>query len=254
LAWCGVTTTYEDHWGELAGAALLGTDRRSAPEPLGGPMAGFIAPLDQVAALAALRRAGLRPGPAAPPLITPPVDLRPVCLEAASRRLHEIIEQWPVLIDEWLRLARAGGWRLAPELVPTMLQRFRTDGRRRSAVIELAGPVADWLVELDLAPIGGGKPAAPDLDLPPPTGDLAPLWALPGDQLAAALLDGLTRAQLANRHRPVLVRLICEVPVERLAPVIDALSRAATNAATMGLALTLADLAQIRATMIQELL
>jgi hypothetical protein len=135
-----------------------------------------------------------------------------------------------------------------------MLQRFRTDGRRRAAIIELAGPVADWLVELDLAPVGGGKPAAPDLDLPPPAGDFAPLWELPGDQLAATLLDGLTRAQLANRHRPLLVRLICEIPAERLAPVIDALSRAATNAATMGLALTLADLAQIRATMIQELL
>jgi hypothetical protein len=247
-------TTYEDQWNLLAGAALLGTDRRPTPEALPGPLGSFGAAIDQVAVITCLRRAGLRPFAPAAPLIVPDLDPRPMCRREAGWRLQDIIEQWPVLIDEWLRLAAQAGWRLPPELVPSLLIRFRTDGRRRAAIIDLAGPLALWLIDLDLAPVGGGQPTAADLEPPPMPVDFAPLWRLPGDELAAALADGLTRAQLANRHRPLLVRLLCDIPADRLPPVIEALSRAGTNATTMGLALTLADLAQIRATMIQELL
>jgi hypothetical protein len=249
-----VTTTFEQQWEELAAVALLGADRRPTPEPLAGALSPFgSAPLDQVAALNAARRGGLRASAPITPLPAPPDDLRPICPPPATARLAEILEQWPVLIDEWLQVAATAGWRLAPEVVPGLLVRFRGDPHRRSTVVALAGPVADWLVDLDLAPVASGKPPAkaePPFALP---ADLAGLWQLESAQLAAALIDGLGRAQLANRHRPVLVRLICDVPVAALEVVAEGLSRSATNASTMGLALTLADLAQTRASMIQEL-
>lgn len=257
-----MTATLEDGWNALASAALLGTARRPPPSPPDGPFEAFAQPLDLAAALDAARRAGVRPGPVGALLVPAPVDVRPVCRESAAVRLTELIEYWPVLVDEWLERAHAGGWRLAPELVPGLLARVRAEPRRRAAVSALAGPLADWLVGLGLAPpaaparTGRGAPTAQDADdhLPTPPADLAGLWRLDGPALASALADGLERAQLANRHRPMLVRLLCEVPVGHLAPVAQRLGRAGTNAATMGLALHLADLATTRAAMIQELL
>ncbi|MFD4688062.1 hypothetical protein ACFWO0_35945, partial [Streptomyces sp. NPDC058461] len=73
-------------WPDLVTAALLGTDRRTPP----GTAPGRTAPaalLDAAAAATVRRRAGLRPGRAAPRPEPAPADGRPALPAAAARRL-----------------------------------------------------------------------------------------------------------------------------------------------------------------------
>ncbi len=125
-----------------------------------------------------------------------------------------------------------------------------------AAVVAGTGLLADWLVELfpeQLAPRRGST-RPPEPPAPPLPDDFARLAALDGPVLAATLAEGLERAEIANRHRPLLIRLLCTVPPTHLEPCAAALRRAGTHPATMGLALGLAELASLRHVMIQELL
>ncbi len=254
-----------DLWAGLVSSALLGTDRRAAPSAFGGQVDDITRlrthhddselVLDRVAAIAAMRRAGLRPGPVVPGLLTAPDDPRPVCRPAAVERLPDLLEHWPVLVDQWLAELDRGGWRLPPDAVVELLGRWRNDPERRAVVHHLAGPIATWLVELfpaELAPVRreGARPAAVERRLPP---DIAPFATLDASALAAALASGLDDGALGVRHRPALIDLLMQVPPERLATVADALERAGANPTTMGLALSLADLARTRLAMIEEL-
>lgn len=254
-----------DHWEALAAGGLLGTDRRGLVPPPPGPAAHLAEHrvpagsgeglLDQVALLTALRRAGVRPGPPRPLLLGAPVDDRPPCSERAVAVLGDILAEWPVLLDEWLAALLAGGKRLPADLVVPLLGRFRADPRRRAAVMAGAGSLADWLVELFPTQLVARRPSpAAESPLPPLPPDIARLAELDGPVLAATLAEGLARAELTNRLRPLLVRLVCTVPAGHLAPCAAALHRAGTHPATMGLALGLAELATLRHTMIQELL
>lgn len=258
--------TLAEHWDELAAVALLGADRRSSPSPPAGVAAELAAArragdagdalLDQVALLAALRRGGLRPAPAVPLLMPAPGDHRRPCSPRASAVLRDVLSEWPVLFDEWLTCLGSGGWRLAPEIVVPLLNRFRADPRRRAALLEAAGPVGDWLVELFpslLAPRPATATTIPEPVAPLPA-DFVRLAELDAATLAATLAQGLERGELTNRFRPLLVQLLGQVPAAHLAPVAAALHRAGTNPNTMGLALGLADFATLRHTMIQELL
>ena len=280
--------TLADQWAALASAALLGTDRRPAPVPLPGPLADLVGasrPADdaesvlvQVAALAAARRAGLRPASAALPLASCPDDDRPLCPPAAARRLDELIGAWPELVDEWLTRLAAAGFRLRPQHVVALAIRHRTDAPRRILIDEAAGPLAPWLAGLFPAQLGSAarsrtRPVAPSntaasstaasntavsntaavdepFPLPP---DLAPLVGAAPSIVIGTLVDGLSRGRFANRHRAVLVHLVRRLDPPVLAPLAEALSRAGTNASTLGLTMSLADLARRRAAMIAEL-
>ncbi|HEY5877069.1 MAG TPA: hypothetical protein VIT64_17290 [Ilumatobacteraceae bacterium] len=264
-------TSLADLWAGLVSSALVGTERRAAPGPIGGQLDDVTrlrahhddseVVLDRVAAITAMRRAGLRPGPVVPGLVTAPDDPRPVCRPAAVERLHDLLEQWPVLVDQWLAELDRGGWRLPPDAVVELLGRWRNEPERRALVHHVAGPIATWLVELfpaELAPArsgrarpaSGDRPASGERRLPP---DIAPFVALDAGALAAALASGLEEGALGVRHRPALIDLLLQVPPDRLATVADALERAGTNPTTMGLALSLADLARTRLAMLEEL-
>ena len=175
-----------DLWAGLVSSALLGTERRAAPGPIGGQLDDVTRlrthhddselVLDRVAAITAMRRAGLRPGPVVPGLLTAPDDPRPVCRPAAVERLHDLLEQWPVLVDQWLAELDRGGWRLPPDAVVELLGRWRNEPERRAVVHHLAGPIATWLVELfpaELAPARseGARPAT--VRAPAPAGHRA---------------------------------------------------------------------------------
>ena len=256
--------TWRHHWGQLATAALLGTDRRPAPAPLPGPLADAVdrlAPADdaasvlvQVALVAAGRRGGVRPGPPAAELMRCADDPRPPCPPAAARRLPELVEHWPSLVDEWLDVVAARGYRLPPALAVTLLRRHRADARR-ALVERAAGPVAEWVTELFPAELGRGRSrlAPAPVEPPPLPADLAALVALPAADTAAVLGHGLATGRFGVRLRASLVQLVGALPAESLPVVADALARAGTNPATLGLALSLADLAQTRAAMLAEL-
>jgi hypothetical protein len=285
----GSAGTWAGHWAELAAAALLGTDRRPPPPPLPGALAALggdtsadpsggeaVEPpddatrlLDQVALVTAARRAGVRPGSAPAPLAACPADPTPTtCPPAATRRLAELLEAWPVLVDEWLVELVAAGYRLPAEHIVPLLARFRADPRRRARVAEAAGPRAEWLTELFpelLAPRRPGRaaPAQAAVDAegsPPLPPDLAPLLALEPDRLLSALADGVDQGRWSHRHRSLLVRLVVSVAPAALAVLADGLAASASSGPFPGRARgavdllgDLAVLARTRAGMLAEL-
>ncbi len=257
-----------DHWQALVTVALLGTDRRDPPEPI-GPIADLVADtartspsermLAHVAACVAVRRAGVLPGPPIPTLQAPVADERPVCSVAASERWWHITTSWPVLEDEWMLALIARGLRSAPELVPPMLARHQRDPVRRARAIVAAGPVAEWLVEHlpSLAPTkppGEVSPEAfgelPALPIPP---ELEPLVHAEGEQVGRALAGGFEAGAFGPAHRAVLVNLLARIRPDAIEAAHQGLAGVDPVAPGHGLATVLADLTSTRSRMLAEL-
>jgi len=259
-------------WSDLVTAALLGTDRRDPPEPPAGPLADVVADtvrptpsgrmLATIAACTVARRTGLRPARAVARPAPPEPDLRSIIPPAAAARWQSLVVDWPVLEDEWLATVQAGGWQLSPDVLVGLLRRHRQHAATRARVMQLGAPVADWLVG-----------HVPELRAPnarrqtPPDGptsiagaatravDPAHLGLLdaPGAVVGTVLAAGVAGGALATPHRAVLVNLIAGVRPDALADIAAAL-RAVDGASTgVGLAHTLADLAETRRTMLDEL-
>lgn len=249
-------STLADHWQAVATVALLGVDRRPLPPTPAGPIGdllggrthddGAAAVMDLAAALTVVRRSGVRPGPVQPYLVGPSVDPRPACPTAALGRIAVVAVEWPELVDEWLGLVERGGWRLPGDVAIALYLRSKGDAGRRAAIRALSGDLIEWLTELVPGLAGGGPRKPPDRPEPVPVGRLPVV-----DPLAIA--PGLESGELSVRHRTTLVHTICSVDPAVLGGLADALSRAGTNPNTMGLALSLADLARTRHEMITEL-
>jgi hypothetical protein len=260
--------TLADYWAELVATALLGADRRDPPTPPAGALADLAADdpqpapaerlLQQVAACAAVRRAAFTAAPAVALLDGAPDDERPITTIAHGATWRQIIEHWPVLEDEWLLTVVATGRRLAPELVEPLLVRHRNDATRHARVVLAAGELAEWLIGLQprLAARSTKPPLVehvvtlPDLAVSP---ELAPCLSLPADAAAALVADGFARAALGPAHRAVLTNAIARMPVGSLAPVAAVLHRVDPASPAIGIALALADLAELRHRMIGEL-
>jgi hypothetical protein len=257
--------TMAEHWRELVTTAMLGTDRRDPPS---GPFDDLVADtlrstpsermLAQVAACTAVRRAGVLPGPPVDRLAGPTSDDRPECVPAAVERWHHVTTSWPVLEDEWMLTLITNGWRVAPELVPAVLWRHRSDPVRRARAEVACGPLGTWLVshlpELESRSRRGAiDPEAlgelPDLPIPP---DLIDLLGAPTD-IGTALADLIVGARLGAPHRAVMVNLIARVPPESLAAIESSLAAVPATSSGYGLASVLADLALTRRRMLDEL-
>ena len=261
----------EGLWSELVTIALLGTDRRE-PADIGGLLGDLVADsvrpdpsarmLAAVAACTAVRRAGVRPADPVDPLAPPEPDDRPECAPAAVERWHHVVASWPVLEDEWTLALIDGGWRLAPELVPVVLQRHRRDPVRRARAIVAAGPIARWLVGHvpDLGPVTTARPLTPDereqlgelseLPIPP---ELASLLDRPGAEVGGVLAVGLEDRTLVEAHRAVLVNLLARCAPDGLADIADVLGAVDSRSPGHALAGVLADLATTRRRMLDEL-
>lgn len=262
------TVTMEEHWRDLVTAALLGTDRRDPPEPV-GPLVDLVADtarsapsermLAQVAACTAVRRAGVLPGPMVDPLAPPDEDLRPICIPAAAERWQHISRSWPVLEDEWILVLIRNGWRLSPELIPAMLLRHRKHPVRRARVVAAAGPSAGWLAD-HIPALSAQHPAAaidaellaelPALPIPP---DLIELLDATGAETGGALGQQLESGGLVHAHRAVLVNLLARVRSDALVDIADVLSSVDSRSSGHALATVLADLATTRHRMLDEL-
>jgi hypothetical protein len=257
-----------EHWHELVTVAMLGTDRRdppAAPGEIADLVDDALRPtpserlLAQVAACAAVRRAGVLPGPAVARLRPPDADDRPVIVPAAVERWHHVTVSWPVLEDEWLLTVIRHGWRAAPQLVPDLLRRHRTDPLRRAWAEAASGPLAAWLVsfvpELAARP-GVQRPSAdaladlPDLPIPP---DLEPLLRASAGDAARVVAGGVEGGRYAFAHRAVLVNLLARMGPDALPVVAEVLGAVDPHSPGAGLASVLADLAHTRARMLDEL-
>jgi hypothetical protein len=260
----------DEHWDLLVTAALLGTDRRDPPPPI-GPLIDLVADtartspsermLAHVAACTAVRRAGVTPGPAAPPLAPPLGDDRPACPPEAADRWHHIVASWPVLEDEWMLTLVALGWRVAPELAPLMLRRHRSDARRRAVAMAAIGPLGPWLIEQlpELLPPASRTPfdvladslgELPELPISP---ELEPLLTAPGAESGGVIAVGLERGALGASHRGVLVNLLARLRTDALGDLADVIDAVDPASPGHGLATVLCDLATTRRRMLAEL-
>ncbi len=263
--------TAQQAWDQLVAVAMLGTDRRNPPDPIGlvadvvddtvraAPSERMLA---QVAATVAIRRAGVLPGPARPAVAGPPPDDRSVCVPAAAERWHHVITSWPVLEDEWMLTLIANGWRVPPDLVPDVLARHRNDPVRRVRAELACGPLAGWLVGHlpDLAARGAARtqpdPSVesvselPELPIP---ADLQPLLVAPAKMVAQRLVAGIATGVFAHAHRAVLVNLVARVSPSVLPELAAALDSVDASSPGFPLATVLADLAHTRHHMLDEL-
>lgn len=263
--------TLAEHWSELVAVAMLGTDRRNPPQPPG--LIGDLVDdtvratpsermLAQVAATVGVRRAGVLPGPARPPIAGPDVDDRPVCVPAAADRWHHVISSWPVLEDEWMLTLLANGWRVPPDLVAELLERHRSDPIRRARAELACGPLGGWLVghlpELAARGAASSRPdpsaddvaELPSLPIPP---DLEPLLFADGEQVARQLVRAIDSGTLVHAHRAVLINLVARMRTDALPAVASALGTVDGSSIGFALASVLADLAGTRERMLDEL-
>lgn len=257
-----------DYWAELVATALLGSDRRDPPAPPPGALADLAADdpqpapaerlLQQVAACTAVRRAAFTVATAVALLDAAPDDERSITTVAHGDTWRRMVEDWPVLEDEWLLTVVATGRRLAPELVEPLLVRHRNDATRHARVVLAAGELAEWLIGLQphLAPRSTKPPLVehvvtlPDLAVSP---ELAPCLSQPAAATATLIAEGFARGALGPAHRAVLTNAIARMPAGSLAPVAAVLHRVDPASPAIGIALALADLAELRHRMIGEL-
>lgn len=256
------------HWQELVGAALLGVDRRDPPVAPEGALRELAvehrcegpaeALLQQVAALAVLRRAAFLPRPPAAPPMPPVADPRPVTPPSATHTWRRIVADWAVLEDEWLVHVVSTGHRLSPELAPRLLARHRGDAVRHARVVLAAGPLAEWLVaQAPALACTRRAVVAPEVLMNLPelaiTPDLAALTSAPGEAAAGTLAERLTEGSLGPAHRQVLQHLLARMSVSALPAVATALDAIDPGARSIGLAYALCDLARLRLSMLNEL-
>ncbi|MFI8961314.1 DUF5691 domain-containing protein [Streptomyces sp. NPDC053493] len=209
-----------DAWEELVTSALLGTDRK----PLARHDAGDAAPvalLDAAAVHTVRRRAGLRPGPAAPPLEAAPEDGRRRLPEAARRRLAQLLAgraapapsggrrgaapDLAELLPQWLAAANEHGYGAPAAALPALLDAARARTDLRPQALAFAGPRGLWLARLNPdwkfalrgAGAGGALPDPADPD------GVTALWEEGLFAERVALLSAV-RARDADRGRELL--------------------------------------------------
>ena len=258
----------EHYWAEMVTVALLGTDRRDPPAPPSGGLADLAADdpqptpsqrlLQQVAACTVVRRAGVVAGPPAVTVAPPGADPRPVTPPTATSTWRRVVADWPVLEDEWVLAVIHSGRRLAPELVPSLLARHRSDATRHARVLVAAGPLGRWMIDWSprLACTAKQQPVAELLaEVPglPTLPELLPLLGAPAAEVAGALADGFAHAGFATAHRGVLVNLLARVSASSLPACARALDGVDPSSPSIGLAFALADLAHLRHHMLTEL-
>jgi hypothetical protein len=261
------------HWSELVTVALLGSDRREPPDPPVGGIADLAADvprptpsgrlLQQVAAVTAVRRAGVVPGPSLAEVAPPEGDdPRPLTPPSATATWQRIVSDWPLLEDEWMVAVIERGRRLAPELIAPVLVRHRTDALRHARAMVAAGPLGQWLAEWAprlRATTRARVDAEVLVELPAlaVTPEFAPLLAVTmadgARSIADVLVQGLEAGEWGPPDRAVLVNFCARLHPSVLPVVGDALGTVDPSAPGIGLAFALADLVQLRRTFLTEL-
>jgi hypothetical protein len=236
-----------EEWRALVAAAVLGTDRRPLP-PAPAELAAWstatdpaVALLDRAAALVTARRAGARPLAAATPLRPATADPRPACPPAVAHVLGRLLRRGErELIGECLRRIHERGWRLPAEHAPAVLRRARGDPQLDGQARAVAGPLAKWLDEV----LPTERPVTRPAVVPPAAAlDVSGRDAV--DEIVRRFLTGGAGAHRAALRATVLAMDPRDLP--RLAAALDAV---AGLPLTAGLRRELADLARLRADLV----
>jgi len=275
-------TDWPTYWHGASTAALLGTERRAVPaHPASGeatvmavrdavldaethrpvPTRGEADPARRTVRLLAAgtvaRRAGLRPSLPVDALVLGERDRRPEIGAHVAGLWHRILSDWPGLDEEFVGRVLGSGQRLAPDLVPPMLQRWRGSTVAHARVRAAAGPLADWLIELSPGLACRGRlPAGANLmALVPPT-------ITPDLALAVAAVDGdtpdprpllrlVTTAVFADRI--VVANAVRSLSQDGLVALLAVLEPRRGEPIATGLAPAVRDLAALRLTLLRAL-
>jgi len=145
-------------WEELLSTALVGTERRPVPElpgegALGAALGRTGGVLDAAAVLTAYRRAGARPVTGIDTPEPAPAETQPVVSPLAAQRIGWLLSgdgsrtesERTALVDEWLTLAAARGYRVPPELLPDLLDAGRRRASLRPLLAAVGGRRGEWL-------------------------------------------------------------------------------------------------------------
>ena len=150
-------------WADLVAAALVGTDRRAPVlPPVGGALGellGKIAPgadpagalLGAAAAVSLYQRAGWLPptGAAQPFPPCPPDDLL-ACSTRAGEHLAQLLTgTHAAALPEWLEALAAIGRTIPAAILPTLLERGRTEEPLRPRIVAVLGARGRWLANLN---------------------------------------------------------------------------------------------------------
>lgn len=148
----------EEVWKGLVATALVGTERQAGPlAPAGGPLGVLLghldgaAPeqrvLDAAAALWLYRQAGQQATHDPAPLPEPcPPETRPVCGDAAARRLVRLLGgEQNELLAEWVAALARAGQVVPPELAPGLLTWCRNWPDGQAGVAAVVGERGRWL-------------------------------------------------------------------------------------------------------------
>lgn len=250
-------------WDTLLTAALLGTDRRQPPDAPAGPVADVVADLavivgdsapdaallNQLTVMTVAGRLALQPGRPARLLAPPADDPRPRCSPAAARQWRTIIDEWPVLEDEWLATVWRRGERIPADVLVDLLERHRTDLRRRQLAQQIGGPVVGWMSEhLDVPtatpPRPGCDPAVlPEIPLHP---DVACVLEADPGELSWRIRQVFSDARFAAADRRLVENVVARAPVASLPAMILMLDSLGADEHTGAAAAIVADLARRR--------
>jgi hypothetical protein len=256
------SATFDEHWRRLVTAALLGTERRSPPEPPPGAVADVVDDsviaddagrmLVTVAVATAARRAAFEPLAPLDPLQPPAADRRPLTPPRCSSTWASIVSDWPVLEDEWMLAVIEAGYRLAPDVLVAALARHRNDPVRRTRTALAGGPMAAWISEhvpelavAERVVSADSVASVPELPIPL---DLAELLTADAHTFVARLVPRLASGEFGRAHRAVLVNLLARCRREVLSDAGDALVGVGSV-----LSVALADLCRLRNRMLTEL-
>jgi hypothetical protein len=240
-------------WASLVMTAVLGTDRRPPP-PSAAELAVWCTEadvavnlLDRAAALVTAQRAGVLPLPPVVRLRSVSDDGRPPCPPGAARVLSRLLwRNEAELLAEWLTRLDEGGWRLPAEHAPALLARTQHDGALAQQARAAAGPLAAWLEEVLPPP---ARPARSLASTAAPAAAAEPIDIAADADPVEAIVDRF-RAGQAGAQRQALRATILRFDPRRLADLADALDAVAGQPLTAALRHELADLARLRAAVV----
>lgn len=171
---------------QLAAVATIGSDRSSAalaPHAL----------LHQAAVHGLQARAGFRPAPAAATVPECPADPTPIASPAQTATLHQLLAHPDAaLILEWCQLASAKRVRVAPALVPALLDWWARQPSAPEPVFTVLGTHGPWLAALN--PDWNGP--TPHAHIPADAADADERWQTGTTPERTALLLAI------RRHNP----------------------------------------------------
>ncbi|MFC0533050.1 SWIM zinc finger family protein [Phytohabitans kaempferiae] len=143
---------------DLLSAALVGTERRPYTGASVGSVRldghGAVGLLEGAAVALAYARAGVTPVPGRLPIEASPAESAPQVPAAAAHRLALLLGDGGVpggaevalgLLGDWLRHAAERGYRVPPELLPSLLDAGRRRTALRTALGVVAGRRGGWL-------------------------------------------------------------------------------------------------------------